>query len=160
MVDERLVREQILWLLRGGGAHLPVEKALAGVPVASRGVRPRGLPHSPWEILEHLRIAQWDILEYIRNPSHESPTWPAGYWPHGPEVPGSRAWSRSLAAFRADLEAMAALVSDPSADLTAQIPHGEPGHTLLREALVLADHNAYHAAEMVAVRRLLGIWSR
>ena len=160
MVDvrDRSLRDHVRSLLGGHGAHAPIEKILTGIPVAVRGKRPRGLSHSPWEILEHLRITQWDILEYVRNPAHVSPKWPEGYWPAAPAPPNARAWARSHAAFAADLAALQVIVSDPSADLLAPIPHGQAGHTLLREALLVADHNAYHGAEMVTVRRLLGAW--
>lgn len=155
---DRLLREHVLYLLRGGGAHLPVEKVLGGVPLAAQGSRPPGLPHSPWEILEHLRITQSDILEYIRDPEYRSPEWPSGYWPESATPPDAQAWKRSSERFLAGLRALEERVEDSSGDLLAQIQHGEKGHTLLREALLAADHNAYHAAEMVATRRLLGVW--
>lgn len=155
---DQLLRDHVVALVGGRGAHEPVEKIVRAVPVAVRGKRPRGLPHSPWEILEHLRIAQWDILEYVRNPAHVSPVWPAGYWPASPEPPNARAWARSVAAFNADLHAVQDLVADANVDLLAPIPHGQDGHTVLREALLVADHNAYHGAELVAVRRALAAW--
>ena len=151
------LREHLLYLLRGGGAHLDFEKAIAGLPPDLRGARPAGVPHSPWRLLEHLRIAQWDILEFSRNPRHVSPAFPDGYWPQGEAPPDPGAWDRSVDAFRADLRAMAALVADPSTDLFARIPHGD-GQTVLREALLVADHNAYHLGQLVVVRRLLGAW--
>jgi hypothetical protein len=151
------LREHLLYLLRGGGAHLDFDKAVAGLPPELRGVRPAGLPHSPWRLLEHLRIAQWDILEFSRNPRHVSPPFPEGYWPQGDAPPDAAAWDRSVAAFRADLKAMEALVSDPASDLFTPLPHGQ-GQTLLREALLVADHNAYHLGQLVVVRRLLGAW--
>jgi hypothetical protein len=151
------LREHLLYLLRGGGAHLDFEKAVADLPPELRGVRPAGLPHSPWRLLEHMRIAQWDILEFSRNPRHVSPPFPEGYWPEGDAPPDVRAWDRSADAFRADLRAMEALVADPASDLFAPLPHGQ-GQTLLREALLVADHNAYHLGQFVVVRRLLGAW--
>jgi hypothetical protein len=151
------LREHLLYLLRGGGAHLDFEKAVAGLPPELRGVRPAGLPHSPWRLLEHLRLAQWDILEFCRNPRHVSPPFPEGYWPEGDAPPDSDAWGRSVNAFRADLRSMEALVADPASDLFTPLPHGE-GQTLLREALLVADHNAYHLGQLVVVRRLLGAW--
>jgi len=157
-VRDRALRDQVVALVSGRGAHASVEKIVQGIPVAVRGKRPRGLPHSPWEILEHLRIAQWDILEYARNPAHVSPAWPTGYWPTVPEPPNARAWARSVAAFLADLRSVQDLVADPKTDLLAPIPHGQDGHTVLREALLVADHNAYHGAELVTVRRLLAAW--
>jgi DinB family protein len=115
------------------------------------------VPHTPWRLVEHLRIAQRDILEFTRNPRHVSPPWPEGYWPVGDAPPDDAAWNRSVAGFRADLQAMQDLVADPATDLFAPLPHGE-GQTVLREALLVADHNAYHLGQMVVVRRLLGAW--
>jgi uncharacterized damage-inducible protein DinB len=151
------LREHLLYLLRGGGAHLDFEKAIAGLPPELRGVRPAGLPHSPWRLLEHMRIAQRDILEFCRDPRHVSPPFPEGYWPQGDAPPGPDAWEQSLNAFRADMRAMEALVADPASDLFTPLPHGD-GQTLLREALLVADHNAYHLGQLVVVRRLLGAW--
>jgi hypothetical protein len=151
------LREHVLYLLRGGGAHLDFDAALADLPVKLRGARPKGVPHTPWRLLEHMRIAQRDILEFSRNPKHVSPKWPDGYWPKGDAPPSSAAWKRSLAAFRADLAAMQKLVADPKTDLFARIPHGD-GQTILREALLVADHNAYHLGQLVVVRRALGAW--
>ena len=158
MNHDHQLREHVLYLLRGGGAHLDFEKAIAGLPKEFRGAKPAGIPHSPWRLLEHLRICQWDILEYSRDPKHVSPEFPDGYWPDGDAPPNDEAWDQSIAAFQADLQAMQLLVSDPATDLLAQIPHGQPGHTILREALLVADHNAYHLGQMVIVRRALGAW--
>jgi hypothetical protein len=152
------LREHLLYLLRGGGAHLDFEKAITGLPPQLRGARPAGQPHTPWRLLEHLRIAQWDILEFSRNPKHVSPTFPDGYWPEGDAPPDAAAWDRSVAAFRADLRAMQDLVANPATDLFTPLPHGE-GQTILREALLVADHNAYHLGQLVLLRRLLGAWS-
>jgi DinB superfamily len=154
--DEAL-RKHLLELLDGGGAHLGFDEVLAGLPPKLRGARPAGAPHSPWELVEHLRIAQWDILEFSQNPKHASPEWPKGYWPD-PEVPPSaEAWANSVKNFKADLAAMKKLVSDRNTDLFAPIPHGE-GQTILREALLVADHNAYHLGQLVLLRRILGAW--
>lgn len=154
----KALREHLLQLLRGGNAHLDFDKAIAGLPARLRGARPAGVPHTPWRLLEHLRLAQWDILEFSRNPKHVSPPFPEGYWPGGDAPPDDAAWDKSVAAFRADLKAMQALVADPATDLFAKIPHGE-GQTILREALLVADHNAYHLGQFVVVRRALGAWS-
>jgi hypothetical protein len=153
----KALREHLLYLLGGGGAHLSFDKAVAGLPAELRGARVAGQPHTPWRLLEHLRLAQWDILEFSRNPRHVSPTFPEGYWPEGDGPPDAGAWERSVAAFRADLKAMQDLVADPATDLFARIPHGE-GQTILREALLVADHNAYHLGQLVLLRRLLGAW--
>jgi hypothetical protein len=151
------LRDHVLYLLRGGGAHLHFDTAMAGVPAELRGTKPAGIPHSPWRLLEHLRIAQWDILEFSRNPNHVSPRFPDGYWPIDDAPPDADAWDKSIAAFRADLQAMCDLVADPATDLFVPFPHGE-GQTILREALLVADHNAYHLGQLVLLRRALGAW--
>jgi hypothetical protein len=135
------------------------EGAVKGLPVALRGKRPRGAEHSPWEILEHIRITQSDILEFSRDAKHVSPAWPDEYWPKSPAPPNDKAWAKSVRAIREDLAAMCALVSNESTDLYARIPHGD-GQTILREALLAADHNAYHLGQFVLVRRLLGAWGK
>ncbi len=159
MDRDQLVREHVLYVLRGRGAHVDFEKAIDGLPADLRGAKPAGIPHSPWRLLEHMRICQWDILEYSRDPNHVSPEFPVGYWPEGDAPPDDSAWDRSIESFRADLNAMQELVADADVDLLAQIPHGKSGHTILREALLIADHNAYHLGQLVAVRRALGAWT-
>jgi hypothetical protein len=156
-MDDAQLREHLLDLLSGGNAHLNFEQAIANLPAELRGVRPPGLPHTPWRLVEHMRIAQWDILRFSVDPTHVSPEFPSGYWPEGDAPPDTDAWERCVAAFRADLRAMMDLVADPETDLLAPIPHGE-GQTILREALLVADHNAYHLGQLVTVRRLLGAW--
>ena len=158
MSDEQAaLRQHLLYLLRGGGAHVDFDSAVANLPAKLRGARPEGIPHTPWRLLEHMRIAQWDILEFSRNPKHVSPDFPSGYWPEGDAPPDAGAWTKSVKSFRSDLQGMEELVANPSTDLFARIPHGD-GQTLLREALLVADHNAYHLGELVVVRRLLGAW--
>jgi hypothetical protein len=155
--DDRQWRVHLVTLLGGGSAHAGTEAAIKGIPAKLRGRAPRGLPYSPWQLLEHMRIAQWDILEFSRSPDHVSPKWPEGYWPAS-KAPGSEAaWRRSVRQFRDDLEAMKALVADSRTDLLARIPWGD-GQTILREALLVADHNAYHLGQLIVVRRLLGAW--
>jgi uncharacterized damage-inducible protein DinB len=149
----------LIYLLSGGGAHLDFDSAVSGLPVKLRGARPAGAPHSPWQLLEHMRIAQWDILEFSRNSAHVSPEFPDGYWPTEEIPPSKAAWDKSVEAFRSDLKAMQDLVTDPQTDLFSPIPHGD-GQTILREALLVADHNAYHLGQLVIVRRLLGAWSQ
>jgi len=156
-VGDHALREHLLYLLRGGGAHLSFEDAIAAIPGDLRGVKPPNLPFSAWGLLEHLRIAQWDIVEFSVNPKHVSPAWPNGYWPKGDAPPDDGAWEKSIEQFRRDLERMQDLVANPRTDLYAPIPHGE-GQTILREALLVADHNAYHLGELVVVRRLFGAW--
>jgi hypothetical protein len=158
MEHDQQLREHVLYLLQGGGAHLDFDKAIEGLPTELRGAKPPRIPQSPWRLLEHLRICQWDILEYCRNPRHVSPDFPDGYWPDGDAPPSDEAWDKSVGAFRLDLQEMQQLVMDPNVDLMAQIPDGEPGHTVLREALLVADHNAYHLGQLVVVRRALGAW--
>jgi hypothetical protein len=157
MSTDRALREHLVYLLRGGGAHLDFDSAVADLPAELRGAKPAGSPHTPWRLVEHMRIAQWDILEFSRNPRHVSPPFPEGYWPEGDAPRDEAQWNQAMVAFRADLEAMVALVEDPTTDLFARIPHGE-GQTILREALLVADHNAYHLGQLVMVRRLLGAW--
>jgi len=158
MDDQEALREHIVHLLRGGSAHMHFDAVLDGLSAEGRGRRPDGLPYSPWELVEHMRLAQWDILEYCRNPQHASPAWPEGFWPDQPQPPGEQAWERSLEAFRSDLETIIGFVAAPDTDLLAPIPHGHEGHSVLREALLVADHNAYHLGQLVTVRRLLGEW--
>ena len=152
------LREHLVFLLKRGDAHVDFDAAAANLPPTLRGAKVAGVPHTAWRLLEHLRIAQWDILEFSRNPRHVSPPFPDGYWPQGDAPPDEGAWDRSLAAFRADLQAMQDLVADPATDLFAPIPHGT-GQTILREALLVADHNAYHLGQLLVLRRALGAWS-
>ena len=156
-MSDKALREHILYLLGGGGAHLDFEAAIAELPTELRGAKPDGGQHTFWELLEHLRIAQWDILEFTRNPEHVSPKFPEGYWPDSAAPPDEEAWDRSLRSFDSDLRALQDLVADPKTDLFAPIPHGD-GQTVLREALLVADHNAYHLGQIVLLRRLLGVW--
>jgi hypothetical protein len=155
--QNRSLREHILYLLQGGGAHAKFDDVIAGIPPKLRGQKPARLPHSLWMLLEHMRIAQWDILEFSRNPKHISPPWPEGHWPGTEAPPSPAAWAASIKNFRQDLKAMENLVKNPKTDLFTRIPWGD-GQTILREALLVADHNAYHLAQMLDVRRLLGAW--
>jgi hypothetical protein len=156
-VQEKALREHLVNLLSGGGAHADWKASFKGVSPKLRGIRPGGLPYSLWELLEHMRIAQWDILEFSRNAKHVSPNWPADYWPSKQAPPSAKAWDKSLKAFARDLEAMKKLVGGSKTDLFAKIPHGT-GQTILREALLVADHNAYHLGQVLTIRRLLGNW--
>ena len=151
------LRQHLLDLLSGGGAHAKFDDAIEDLPPALRGAKPPNYPHSPWMLLEHLRIAQWDILEFSRNKKHVSPPWPEGHWPETDAPPTAASWDKSVKSFRADLKAMQDLVANPKTDLFAKIPWGD-GQTILREALLVADHNAYHLGQLVDVRRLLGAW--
>ena len=151
------VREQVLALLKGGNAHVSFDNVFKDFPVNLRGVKPNGAPHTAWQLLEHMRIAQWDILEFSRSAKHVSPEWPGGYWPKTEKPPDENAWKKSLASFKRDLKAMEKLVADPKTNLYTRISHGT-GQNIYREALLVADHNAYHLGQLVLLRRLLGAW--
>jgi hypothetical protein len=154
---EASLREHLAYLLVDGGAHVSFEKAVSHLPASLRGAKPGKAPHTAWQIIEHMRIAQWDILEFSRNAAHVSPDFPGGYWPRTAAPPSARAWNESLRAFQKDLKAMIALVTDPSTDLFARIPNGD-GQTILREAFLVADHNAYHLGQLALLRKQLGAW--
>jgi hypothetical protein len=148
------LRQNLAYLISGGGAHAKFDEVIKNLPPELRGRKPDNFPHSPWMILEHMRIAQWDILEFSSNKQHVSPKWPDEYWPNTEAPPSDKAWDDSVKQVMADLEAMNKLIADPKHDLTAKIPHAD-GQTLLREALLVADHNAYHLGQLVMVRRIL-----
>ncbi|HXY03022.1 MAG TPA: DinB family protein [Terriglobales bacterium] len=156
MNTDKQLRQHLIDLLRGGNAHIKFEDVVADFPTELCGEKPANLPHSAWMLLEHMRIAQWDILEFSRNRKHKSPDWPKGYWP-ATDVPTAAQWNASIKQFRADLKEMENLVKNPKTDLFAKIPWGD-GQTVLREALLVADHNAYHLGQIVDVKRLLGAW--
>ena len=155
--DLALLRKQLVELLQGRGAHADFDSAVRGLPARLRGAKAPGQPFTPWRLLEHMRIAQWDILEFSRDAQHVSPDWPKGYWPKGDAPPTAAAWDASIKAFQRDLTQMQALVRNPKTNLLARIPHGT-GQTILREALLVADHNSYHLGQLILVRRLLGAW--
>jgi hypothetical protein len=154
---EKVLRAHLMSLLRGGNAHLTFDAAVAHFPPKLRGVKPEGQAHTAWSLLEHLRIAQWDILDFCRNPKYKELKFPEDYWPRHGAPPSETAWEKSIKAFRADLGAMEKLVASKSTDLFAPIEHGN-GQTILREALLVADHNAYHLGQLVSLRRALGAW--
>jgi hypothetical protein len=151
------LREQLIELLHGGHAHTPFDNVVRGCPLELVGVRPANAPHSVWELLEHLRIAQNDILRFSQSADYVSPKWPEGYWPSTPAPRNKAQWDDSVRAFRDDLAEFESLLRDPEQDLFRRIPWGD-GQTLLREALLLADHNSHHLGQMILVRRLLGAW--
>jgi DinB family protein len=157
MNSEQSLRKHLIELLEGGHAYATFDQILADFPEKQRGKIPKGLSHSAWMLLEHLRIAQWDILDFSRNPKYKSMKWPDDYWPKTPAPPNASAWDKSVKAFNEDLCAMKELVEDPKTDLFAKIPWGD-GQTILREAMLIADHNAHHLGQVIDVRRLLGIW--
>jgi uncharacterized damage-inducible protein DinB len=144
-------------LLNEGNAHASFEAAVADLPLEHLTIKPELLPYSIWQLVEHIRIAQWDIFEFCNNPSHESPKWPEGYWVDGKQSVTAEQWSQSLAQIREDREKFLALMEDPETDLFTRLPQGT-GQTILKEALVIADHNAYHIGEIIVIRRLLGNW--
>lgn len=159
MTKETMRREQLAKILSWEEAHVSFDAAVADLPPALRGMKPAGLPYSPWQLVEHLRITQHDILDFCRNPAYRELTWPDDYWPPA-AAPGSlTAWDDSVAGFQRDRAELQQLARDPNVDLEARIPHGS-GQTYLREVLLAADHAAYHIGELIVVRRLLGAWPR
>jgi hypothetical protein len=153
------IRHHLAELLGASHAHAGWRDSFAGVPPKDRGVKPAGVPHTLWQLLEHIRIAQWDILEFSRNPKHVSPEFPSGYWPATEAPPSEKAWDDSIAAIQRELLGMRELILDPDTDLYAKIPHGT-GQTILAEALLIADHSAYHTGQAVLIRRILGAWEK
>jgi uncharacterized damage-inducible protein DinB len=151
------LRAHLSRLLDWQDAHTGFDAVVDGMPTDLQGTQPEGLPYSAWQLLEHLRITQHDILDFCRNPHYEELSWPKEYWPKSEAPPDADAWKGSVEAFRADREALKQLTGDPAVDLFAAIPHGS-GQTYLREILLVADHNAYHLGQLLLVRRLLGIW--
>ena len=153
---DKAVREHVLYLLGGGGAHVDFDAAMGDWPVQLAAAKVANFPHTAWMLLEHMRIAQWDILEFSRNPRHKSPCWPEGYWPESESPPSEQAWKSAMAEFKKDLRAVQQLVANPRTDLYAKLPWGD-GQTVLREALLVADHNAYHLGQLVMLRKCMGI---
>jgi hypothetical protein len=153
---DQALREHLVDLLKGGGAHIGFEDAVAKWPPDLTGVKVAKFPHTAWMLLEHMRMAQYDILEFSRNPKHVSPPWPEGYWPASEAPPDEKAWAASITAFKKDLRTMERLVAEPKVDLLPRIPWGD-GQTVLREALLVADHNAYHLGQLLTLRKSLGI---
>ena len=154
MTQDESLREHLVQLLDGGHAHITFKDALKNFPVDQAGERPDGGPHSAWELLEHMRIAQKDILRFSQSADHESPKWPEGYWPAGPVPERSDDWTRSVRALRKDLDEFIKMLRDPKQDLYQPFPWGQ-GQTLLREALLIADHNSYHLGQLVLVKKML-----
>jgi DinB family protein len=154
---DSIVREQLRALLQGGDAHMTFEAAVANFPREHMNTKPPNVPYTPWQLLEHIRMAQWDILEFIRNPQYVSPTWPEGFWFAEGVQADETAWEKTLASLRADLHSLLEMVADPKVNLYTPIPHGE-GQNILREILVVADHNAYHIGEFAALRQVMGTW--
>ena len=154
MKSEPTLRDQLVRYLDWDSAHLSFDDAVKDFTPDKRGIRPSGAPHSAWELLEHLRIGLWDIVEFSRDAKHVSPKWPKEYWPKSPAPPNEKAWDESVAGYRQSLRALAEIAKNESNDLFARIPHGD-GQTLLREILLAADHNAYHLGQLVMVRKMV-----
>jgi DinB superfamily len=154
MQQEASLRKHLFYVLKGGGAHVSLDDFVRDFPVDLCGNRVEGLPYTAWQVLEHMRIAQWDILEFTRDPSHVSPDFPSGYWPAPDQNGTPELWSETLEKFRHDQSEMQKLVADEKSDLHAKLPHGN-GQTILREALLIADHNAYHLGALAVIMRLL-----
>lgn len=154
MNQNESLRKHLINLLTKAEAHVDVQSSLREFPPELRGRKPAGAPHTPWQLLEHMRIAQWDILQFSLEAKHKSPKWPDEYWPDTDAPPNDKAWSQSVRQFLNDLDSVCQMVKDPAIDLYAKIPHGE-GQTYLREVLLVADHNAYHLGQLVLVKRIL-----
>ena len=154
MNNDQSLRDHLLSLLRGGNAHISFEDFVADFPAVGCGRKIEDLPYTPWQVLEHMRIAQWDILEFCRDAKHVSPKWPEGYWPKPDELGNEGLWKECVEKFRHDLKQIEELVANPSTDLFAKIPHGS-GQTILREALLVADHNAHHLGALVVMKRII-----
>lgn len=157
MANDAALRKHLTALLQGGQAHATFDDTVNGFPLDKIGVRPEGMPHSAWELLEHLRIAQEDILAFSRSADYQAIRWPDDYWPSSPQPEREAQWQESVEACRKDLAAFLKLVQDPQRDLYEPFPWGK-GQTLLREALLMADHNSYHLGQLLLVRRALGAW--
>ena len=152
--QDNSIRKHVLYLLRGGGAHQSFDDFVGSFPADLCNRRIGGLPYTPWQVLEHMRLAQWDIVEFSRDPNHVSPDFPKGYWPQPDELGTPTLWQQTIDEFRKDLRQMETLVEDPATDLHAPIPHGD-GQTILREALLIADHNAYHLGVLAVMERIV-----
>ncbi len=155
--SDRSLREHLAKLLDGRQAHVEMSAAIDKLSFEDLARKPEGAPWTLWELFEHIRIAQWDIVEFSKSAEHRSPEFPKGYWPESSQPRDAEAWEQSVASFRRDLAAMKELVLDPEVDLHAKIPHGD-GQTILREAMLVADHNTYHLGQMVLVMKMLGRW--
>ncbi len=157
MNPDKTLRKQLLWLLRGGNAHIGFDQAVAEFPVEHINRKLPNAPYTPWHLIEHIRIAQWDILEFTRNPDHVSPAWPEGYWPARDEQADAARWEKTIENFRADLKTLQEIVADPDTNLCAPLLHA-PDYTVLREILLVADHNAYHVGEFAIMRQVMETW--
>lgn len=158
MMSDQHTREQLVNLLTLRQAHMIFEDAVKDFPMAHINTRPPGVDYTFWHLLEHLRICQWDILDYIRNPNYKEVKWPDDYWPQRDVLTDAAGWQKTIQQFQADVAELVKIVQDPATDLSAPIPHGWDGHTILREILVVASHNAYHIGEFGILRQVIGAW--
>jgi hypothetical protein len=157
MKDDQVLRDELLALLSGGNAHMSFDEAVADFPVEGINANVPNGSYTVWHVLEHMRIVQWDILEFVRNPNHVSPDFPGGYWPSTGEIGDPTSWKKSIRGFKADLDALKEIVNNPKTDFFRPIPHAREGYTVLREILLAADHNSFHIGEFVSIRRILGL---
>ena len=157
MYKEQILRKEILALLGGQNAHLDLEHCIKDFPRNHIHQIVEGIPYTPWQLLEHIRLAQWDILEFMVNPEHVSPEWPDGYWPDKKFIPDWSNWEHSIKSIKSELKQVIGIVNDTSVDLLSEIPHA-PGYTYFREVVLVADHNSFHLGGLVVFRRLMGIW--
>lgn len=157
--EDDILRNHLSQLLHGGDAHVDFAAAVKDFPVSFYGVRPPNLPHSAWEILEHIRFTLHDLLEFSTNPDYLEPEWPRDYWPAAPTPPSNAAWRQSVKAIEEDLKAFQALIENRESNLYAEIPWAKGGQTLLREILLAATHTSYHLGELIFLRRVLGVWN-
>lgn len=158
MENRKIVVKELLSLIRKGNAHAAFEEAVKEIAFESLNAKPAGLPYTIWQLVEHIRITQWDILEFCKQPGHTSPDWPDGYWPAAEEKADLAAWEKTLESIRKDRASFIQLLEDEHRDLHAPFPYGD-GQSLFREALVLADHTSYHLGQIIVLRRLLGDWN-
>ncbi|MFN2212725.1 MAG: DinB family protein [Anaerolineales bacterium] len=157
MTSDQVVRQQLLALLNGGNAHMSFEQAVADFPAGHFNTHPPHVSYTPWHLLEHLRLAQWDILDFIRNPDYVTPEWPKDYWPDPDEIAKQEQWNQTIGSFLQDLQSLRDIAADPETDLYAPLPHA-PDYTIFREILVVSDHNAYHIGEFAILRQVIGCW--
>lgn len=158
MTSDQVVREQLLAHLNGRNAHMTLQEAVANFPADHYNTKPPQVAYTPWQLLEHIRIGQWDILEFIRDPDYVSPPWPAGYWPDPRETADQEAWEQTISSFLSDTQSLRDIINNPDTDLYAPIPHA-PDYTIFREILVASDHIAYHLGEFATLRQVMGTWS-
>ncbi len=157
--NDQILVEQLAELIENGHAHATLGDVVKGLPLKDIGVKPGGLPYSIWQLVEHIRITQWDILEFSRNPAHTSPKWPDEYWPAEDVPAGEKEWKESLRRIESDRKEFLELLRSDNVDLYTPFPHGD-GQNLLREAMLIADHTSYHLGEILVIRRLLNNWKQ